>query len=546
MPKNIHHRANTHTLHYKNQHQQNYKRDKKAQSDKRQIARQKVTVIHTNKQKVNVTKHTQATAIGLSLLVFNASVLSDIVLSNPNMPPGIKNNKRLSKNTQAVTKHHSAKFNDYCYQQPQASKIMPVSVAPEQKNYLASNQSNLPKVNNNFQNDLKTPKSNQNSSIKKKSQDKTSDISSVLNAPIGLDNYNQARFYPISYQPPLENNTVREAALFKELLKPFKDLPSLAKEKATLLTILHRVAANVVYAYDMDTTGVEDYFRSAQETLARGGKEIDCEDYAILANFYAMHAQELLYLPQDAKFGIFILPGHALFYYERTLPNEDKPEFYVMDTFTVGALSNSLWWVSAANYLRTLKEYVYNADIYSSFFFNPFNYRSIPRTLVEENFWSFKNSKSKPGKQIFKKNSRIPTSAEWNTRLNNNRQIDDSISADEISLIQYNYIKENGAHSIPEGTEFSKDDIDYIEALEIKNILGYREASNKSAATTITANQAKYLIGSYSQNLDKILTIHDLPAMTENQKEELLKMYSPVLNRKFTHYDVFSYTPCYE
>jgi predicted transglutaminase-like cysteine proteinase len=532
MPKNIHHRANTHTLHYKNQHQQNYKRDKKAQSDKRQIARQKVTVIHTNKQKVNVTKHTQATAIGLSLLVFNASVLSDIVLSNPNMPPGIKNNKRLSKNTQAVTKHHSAKFNDYCYQQPQASKIMPVSVAPEQKNYLASNQSNLPKVNNNFKNDLNIPKSNQNSSIENNTQYKPSISYSILNVLMRLYNFYNSRFYPISYQPPLENNTVREASLFKELLKPFEDLPPLAKEKATLLTILHRVAANVVYSYDIDTTGAEEYWRSTEEILARGGKGIDCEDYAILANFYTMHAQESSYLPQDAKFGIFILPSHALFYYERTLPNEDKPEFYVIDTFTVGDLSVQ---VSDANYLRTLKEYVYDKDVY----LNLFNYRSIPRTLVEENSWSLKNSKSNPGKQVFKKNSRIQTSAEWNTRLNNNRQIDDSISADEISLIQYNYIKENGAHSIPEGTEFSKDDIDYIEALEIKNILGYREASNKSAATTITANQAKYLIGSYSQNLDKILTIHDLPAMTEDQEEKLLGMYSPVLKRQLTKEDVF-------
>jgi hypothetical protein len=98
---------------------------------------------------------------------------------------------------------------------------------------------------------------------------------------------------------------------------------------------------------------------------------------------------------------------------------------------------------------------------------------------------------------------------------------------------------QNGAHSIPEGTEFSKDDIDYIEALEIKNILGYREYSDEPAATTITANQAKYLIGSYSQNFDKFLTIHDLPEMTADQKEKLLGMYSPILKRQLTNEDVF-------
>jgi predicted transglutaminase-like cysteine proteinase len=538
MPKNIHHRANTHTLHYKNQHQQNYKRDKKAQSDKRQIARQKVTVIHTNKQKVNVTKHTQATAIGLSLLVFNASVLSDIVLSNPKMTPGIKNNKRLSKNTQAVTKHHSAEFNDYCYQQPQASKIMPVTVVPEQKNHLTSNQSEAPKVDSNLRNHLST------SSIKKNSQQTPLNFPGVLSPPITSANYKDY-FDQISYQPPLENNIVREAALFKELLKPFKHLPPLAKEKATLMTILHRLATNVIYDFDINTAGVEDYWLTTEKILARGGKRIDCEDYVTLFNFYASLGQEDSFLPQDAKFGMFTLPQHALFYYERTLPNTDNPEFYVMDTSTVENLSESLRWSSSKNYLTTLKEYTSHQAVYDTFFSKNHNNKNtdfIETTLAKDNDWSFKVSKYSPGERVILKNPRTKITTEyWKKRLNNNRRIGDSISTNDLLLLQYNYIENNGGYSIPEGIEFSADNIDYIEALEIKNILGYREnlMTLQKAVRSITANQAKYLIGSYSQNFDKFLTIHDLPEMTADQKEKLLGMYSPILKRQLTNEDVF-------
>ncbi len=367
----------------------------------------------------------------------------------------------------------------------------------------------------------------------------------MISAPIKLDNYYKGYFHPISYQPPLENNIAREVALFKELLKPFKNLDPLAQEKATLLTILHRLAANARYEPDIDTAGVDDYWSTTKEILSRGGKGIDCEDYAILANFYAMHAQELSYLPQDAKFGMILFPGHALFYYERTLPNEDNPEFYVIDNNLAQLLSITSWWLPSCNYLKTLKEHTYNLATYFIFFLNLYDYKNIPSILAENNHWFFQVSRSSSGEIIASQNLRLKTAKDWSKRLNNNRRIDDSISADEISLLQYNYIKEKGGYSIPEGIEFSEDNINYIEALEIKNILGYSKLSKKGkimstpAVTSITANQAKYLIGSYSQNLNKVLTIHDLPAMTEDQKEKLLGMYSPVLNRQLINEDVF-------
>jgi predicted transglutaminase-like cysteine proteinase len=576
MPKNITHRANTNALYYRNQCQKNYTRAKKAQRYQNWKIKPKVkTVYIANTQKVKVTNYNKATIIGLSLLIFTNDVLSATALSNPNTQIGIKKNKQSTKNIQDTTRYQSAPFNDHSRRHQPASKIMPTSIVLEQKSYLTSNQNNLPKVDNNFKNDLNIPKSNQNSSIEKNPQHKLSDSSSILNTSRRLDHYDNPCFYPISYQPPLENNIVREVALFKELLKPFDNLPPLAKEKATLLTISHRLTANVEYDSDTNTAGVEDYWSSPRETLASGGKGIDCEDCAILVNFYAMHAQELSYLPQEAKFGIFRLPGHALFYYERTLPNTDNPEFYVIDSLTVKDSSASWTRLSGENYLKTLKQYTSDLGIYYTFFVkgyrdciyqayayfisllknytcNPYMYfrvfnhyykcmHIITSILSEENKWLNKESKFYPGNRVEIKDFRTQTIEYWNKRLNNNRLIDSSISAYDIYLLQYNYIKDNGAHSIPEGAEFSKDDIDYIAALEIKNILGYKEVYNKSiqAVTSITVNQAKYLIGSYSQNLDKLLTIHDLPAMTEDQKEKLLGMYSPVLNRQLTNEDVF-------
>jgi hypothetical protein len=167
MSKGVHCRTNTNTFHHRNQYQQNYTRDKKTQRYQNQIARQKVKVVCANKPKVNITNCNRATAVSLSLLVFSASVFSDIVLSNPKMPPRIKNNTRSTKNTQDVTEHQPATFNNHSWQQQPVSKIIPVNVAPEQKNHLVSNQSNLPKVDSNFKNYLNTTKNHQNSSIKK-------------------------------------------------------------------------------------------------------------------------------------------------------------------------------------------------------------------------------------------------------------------------------------------------------------------------------------------------------------------------------------------
>ena len=156
-------------------------------------------------------------------------MLSNTALSNPNMQRGIKKNKQSTQNTPNTTRYLPATFNDHTWQHQSASKIMPASIVSEPNQYLAVNQNNLAKTDNNFKNNLSTTKINKTSSINKNSQYKASDSSDISNAPIGLDNYYNSRFYPISYQPPLEKNIVREVALFKALLKPFKNLPPLSR-----------------------------------------------------------------------------------------------------------------------------------------------------------------------------------------------------------------------------------------------------------------------------------------------------------------------------
>jgi predicted transglutaminase-like cysteine proteinase len=518
---NICHRANMTALHYSNQDKYNYNKNKKMQKNQRLIASKKPKKeFYVNKKNTKVTNFSTATVIACSLLFFTSQVICDNNFTNNDIQPNLKNSPRSTvKNISIFTDTKCALFNDHHWQKP-TSKTMAVSVEKLPNSYFIFNKAkpssqklqltNSHKIISNIYN------FDEDNSIKKSIKYKLVYFLSFLNKIIVLYCDYASSLYPISYQPPLENNIVREAFLFRALLKPFEHLDPLAKEKATLLTILHRLTANAQYEFDMISEGVEDYWSTPKEILARDGKGIDCEDYVTLANFYAMLAQDFSYLPKDAKFGMLIIPHHALFYYERTLANNDNPEVYIIDNFTTDQLLFTLLFSSRWSYLTTLKEYTHALVAYFIYFFTTDDYRSIRSiacTLLKNNYWWYKSSRLYPGKGIQTKNLRIETTEDWDKRINNNRHIGDSISADEIALMQYNYIKNNGGYSIPENIEFSEANINYIEAMEIKNILGYKELSGENTVTNITKNQAKYLIGSYSQNLDKYLTFDDLPPL---------------------------------
>jgi predicted transglutaminase-like cysteine proteinase len=509
-------------LHYSNQDKYNYNKNKKMQKNQRLIASKKPKKeFYVNKKNTKVTNFSTATVIACSLLFFTSQVISDNNFTNNDIQLNLKNSPQSTvKNMSIFTDTKSALFNDHPWQQQPTSKTMAVSVEQLPNSYFIFNKakpsSQKPQLTNNPKIISNIYNFDEDNSIKKSTQHKLLYFLSLLNKLIGLYNDYVSSLYPISYQPPLENNIVREAFLFRALLKPFEHLDPLVKEKATLLTILHRLTANVRYEFDIISAGVDDYWYTPKEILARDGRGIDCEDYATLANFYAMQAQEISYLPKDAKFGTLLLPSHALFYYERTLANNDTPEFYIIDTITIDRLLCTLFFSSRWNHLTTLKEYTHGLDTYFIFFFTTDDYRSIrsiSSTLLEENYWWRKSSRLYPGERIRTKNLRIETTEDWNKRINNNKLIEDSISADDIALMQHHYIKKNGGYSIPENIEFSEDHINYIEAMEIKNILGYKELSGENTVTNITKNQAKYLIGSYSQNLNKYLTFDDLPPL---------------------------------
>ena len=289
----------------------------------------------------------------------------------------------------------------------------------------------------------------------------------IVSAPMYLHERYMGSEYPYGYQPPLEKTIEAESALFIEILKPYQNLDPISKQKATLLTIMHRISQVVTYGDDLNSKGeLIDFWSTPEDILSRSGQGIDCEDYATLADFYARHAQEKSYLPESANFGIFILPGHALFYYEVNLPNKDTPEFYVIDTKTIGALKSS----PSTNKLTTLKEYFYDTKYYSFFASQNDNLSAIASLLSNYNQYYFQPSRIALGETEYSQRNYIetPTVQGWKRKLNDRRQIDESISGDEISTVQYSYIKKHGNYSVPDELRNKKEYSDYTQALEIK------------------------------------------------------------------------------
>jgi hypothetical protein len=171
----------------------------------------------------------------------------------------------------------------------------------------------------------------------------------------------------LTYQPDLTDNPAEEAALFREMLRPFANLPEKPRQKAILKLIQDRLAEKVTYGFDIDTEGKEEYSSSVAEILADNGNGIDCEDYTNLANFYFDIAQQENMLPKDAKMINLSIPKHMFAVYVSPSYDDAGAEYYVIDTYTASyGRSTFLKWIDSNNMinpgenLNTLQEY---ADI---------------------------------------------------------------------------------------------------------------------------------------------------------------------------------------
>ena len=140
-------------------------------------------------------------------------------------------------------------------------------------------------------------------------------------------------------EPELGETEAEEHAIFKKLMEPYKDLSEEQKEKAFLVTIQDRLRENTSYGSDIESEGVENYVSSPEEILADGGDNIDCEDSAILSQFWFMTAKSEGMLPEESNGYIIHLNtpdgenSHAIFVYES---GDIPPERYVVDSYTTG------------------------------------------------------------------------------------------------------------------------------------------------------------------------------------------------------------------
>ncbi|MDP0588446.1 MAG: hypothetical protein QS748_04355 [Candidatus Endonucleobacter bathymodioli] len=343
---------------------------------------------------------------------------------------------------------------------------------------------------------------------------------------------NPSLLMPINtYQSKLGATVEEESAIFREMLKPFQHLPEDQRQKAVLLLIQDRMSEHFTYAYDHDSEGVTEFWSTPSHVLSDRAKNIDCEDYTFMAEFWAEIAQEEGLLPEEACFRNVLVPGHMIFIYD--LPG-DPPQRYVIDTATtfLNVDERNHWTdifspdietgVDNDDDLVTLQEYLDKSgkhllpDVYLGKFDHS---ASVLRDGESARTTKFMDQK-------------------WLDDINNNNDIAESISREQIAELQQQYIAKHGTPGLPDDwneQSFS----DYTKALTAKRMLG--AVDNRSVLNgkdlNITPGQSRYLVGAYSQTLNRELTIEDMD-LTKDEAIQLLGTYSPVLNRNFSHDDL--------
>jgi transcription elongation factor Elf1 len=136
-------------------------------------------------------------------------------------------------------------------------------------------------------------------------------------------------FYPDLGASPEEEKII----FLNSLNKVTQGLSGKEKSKAVLLHIVERFkATGFTYGRDIDTEELDNIAQSVAEVLADRGKDIDCEDFSIMADFWLKSAIEAKYLPKASKSFILCgrdknsIVGHAVAVYQ-----DPEGDTYIID-----------------------------------------------------------------------------------------------------------------------------------------------------------------------------------------------------------------------
>jgi hypothetical protein len=324
----------------------------------------------------------------------------------------------------------------------------------------------------------------------------------------------QPELLPELQQLPLGKNAAEETAIFIEMLKPYEHLDANQKQVAAFVLAQHRAGTYATYGFDIDTEGEDSYFSSFEGILKDRAQDIDCEDYTEYMRKLLLIAKDQGYLPQDSTLANLHIPGHILLGY--TTITDTGVEYYATDN-NVAKWLVRYWEVGKFSYgLTTFKKY-------SSWVLDTSAMHE--REVLVAPFLE--------DKQIFR-----DVDQDGYLNSSGNSTVADSISTEEIFKIQQNYIQQHGEISLPQNFD-EQEYLNYFNALKYLDVIGggYIDWYNKAITVkdlNITAGEAKYLIGRYSNKLGRELTVKDLQ-LEDSVKQELLKQYPHILDNTFDH-----------
>jgi hypothetical protein len=350
-----------------------------------------------------------------------------------------------------------------------------------------------------------------------------------------------------TYQPSMQDSVAKEGAIFREMMRPFLDLPEEQRQKAVILLIQDRLAQKATYGHDIDTEGVGEFYSNVEHILADKAQGIDCEDYSELAQFYLEIAQEEKVIPQEANFYQLYIPEHQLLIYELPATEGKQAQHYVIDNITIALTSkiqnsNKKINLELINFISP--DYIRKFDKNNDDLVTLTEYigkKSINNWLADGDYGRIANKSSlitQSGGRVYGKKFITP---EWIKTVTGNNDIANSISKQKVVKIQRQYLVKYGEPKLQKDfneTEFTH----YINAIRKKNMFGFYKSISKNNKgkpedLKITPEEAVYIIGSYSKGLEKKLDISDMK-LNDQQKMQLLGRYSPVLKRKFTTEDL--------
>jgi hypothetical protein len=317
----------------------------------------------------------------------------------------------------------------------------------------------------------------------------SSDTSILLHEPI------VPLIEPLSNKPldffhvPYMENHQKEFLLFNEVLKPFSHLSESQKQKVFITLTIDKVRKVML---------------SKEEFLSDNSNNEKRLMYFTMVAFYKKAAENCGFLSKDSNIISFMQDGELQGIFK--VATENGNEYYIID-------NNSNKLVSLSDYAKD-------------------------KTLKIEKIFNF-NSSLKDGDDIVDMTITDPSHLKdliEHGVVANRTTVTDSISKAEIFQIQQDYIKQHGDIKLPE--DFDEEELSYYSrSLNISEILMGGDNSTTPEALNITDKEAKYLIGMYSESLQRKITIDDLH-LDESTRKKLLNAESFILGRTFNYDDL--------